>query len=359
MKRFIVLLLFAISISVKGISQVIADPSIGTIRVTNLSDVDLNANALPNNTVVKIKVPINNLSANALPSGTCKVQIGLGSKFVLEQPFDPSAVTGDPYFNWIFTTNSGQTQLIGVLIAPLPANYQAIANIRAVANVDGQSTITANFLITNHNTTTPLSDNDPANNNASLLYIVTAGAPLPVTFTSVVVKKVDCSLLLDFGTADEINVSKYELELSKDGVQFFKVSELAARQLSSYQFRYALPSDWQVSRLYARVKSVDIDGRYQYSPVRTINGQCNAGLKVRLYPNPVISSSPVTVQTTEGLFEGRYTLSVYDIKGGLIYRSTLELNRVDRFNYSSQQLAAGQYVIELHKEGEKPIVLRF
>ncbi|MBL7728035.1 MAG: T9SS type A sorting domain-containing protein, partial [Dinghuibacter sp.] len=81
------------------------------------------------------------------------------------------------YFAWTSADNSGQLQITGDLVNELPASvtYVNVA-FRVKASVLGKSTITANFLITNHSSGAILSDENGSNNVASLAYQVARNA---------------------------------------------------------------------------------------------------------------------------------------------------------------------------------------
>ena len=80
----------------------------------------------------------------------------------------------------------------------------------------------------------------------------------------------------------EINTHHYEVEHSKNGVRFEKTGSVIATQKGSYSFVHNNPVN---GKNHYRLKIVDKDGRFVYSPVRVME-LINIGL-VKVYPNPV------------------------------------------------------------------------
>ena len=111
---------------------------------------------------------------------------------------------------------------------------------------------------------------------------------LPVSFISFTASKQnDNAALLQWQTSQEINSSYYDVERSEDAVQFVKIGRVNAAgntsSTSSYSFTDMLPAN---GINYYRLKQVDTDGRFVYTPVRTLHfGQPAAGA-VKYFPNP-------------------------------------------------------------------------
>ncbi len=348
---FIALPFFAISQSIT------ADPALEPMRITTVVSGTILVTQLPINGIIKLKVPIlNKNTINALPAGTCKVKIGLGSKIILNPLFNLNTVNTSNYFTWSAISSGGQVQITGDLIAELPANFNDTAYFNVKGIILGNSTITTNFLVTNHNTNTTLSDENGANNIASIAYTIT-NATLPVTFTNIFTEKKDCSLKVYFDTENEINVSRYELEISKDFNNFEKIATVQANNFKRYTFQtLAVAEAYQVPILLVRVKSIDMDGKFQYSEIKKISGVCDSKTALSLYPNPVPKySSSFYVQKENDLFNGTYLVSLLDMSGKLIKTTEIKLVNVVRFNYDISNISAGQYLLKIFSENSKTV----
>jgi Secretion system C-terminal sorting domain len=325
------------------------DPKLGTLRMTDVANTAINENFIQPGQLVKLVIPVASVNQNeVMPKGSCKVKIGLGSKLTLDPTFDLAAMNVNSYFTWSVNNSGGQSQLTGELTTALPASFQQIeVAFKVVGNQIGHSTITANFLITNHNTATILSDNDGSNNAAFLKYAITnAAAPVPVTTMDDLVK-LDCSLKVLFSTDRELDLKNYELELSKNGVDFVKVYQTNASNLASYNATITIPKELQSPVVYARVKSIAINGRIAYSNLKSVYGMCDGKWVVNMYPNPAKGNEEVTIRAIDGFFNGRYKLTFVDMSGKIVEVRQLEFNNVPSFKYRISNFANGKYTLKM------------
>lgn len=349
MKNFILALILGIPFYSLGQTSVTADPALQNAVFTNLSNGVILPFGLPLNGPIKLKLPLRNINTNsAIPAGSCKVKIGLGSKMVVSPTFNLVTANTSNKFLWTVTNTGGQFQLSGDLIDELPAGYSDTAIFELAGSILGNSTITINFLVTNHNTGIVLSDEDPTNNGTSSLYSVIA-AILPVKLTNLYTVKDNCSLQLFFNTENEYNVEKYELQMAKlNDNSFSTVETLPASNSRSYHFNsqdFTTSLDNKIVQL--RIKVLDYDGRFYYSDVLTSRVGCKSESdQLILYPNPISSSTnEVQVENKINSFEGVYNISIFDVAGKAVMTNSITVNNNTRFKVNLQQLPAGQYVL--------------
>ena len=121
----------------------------------------------------------------------------------------------------------------------------------------------------------------------------TTNGPLPVELTAFTAAAGPAgygpaTVRLAWATASEKNSAAFEVERSADGRTFAPIGTVAAAGSSSSARRYEL-TDAQLpagaARPYYRLKQVDADGTFSYSPVRTV-GLTDAAEGLSLYPNP-------------------------------------------------------------------------
>lgn len=351
MKNFILLILTLIPVLVYS-QFVTADPALEPIKITNTLSNANNASALPIGNGIKLKVPILNKNLNSkLPAGSCKIKIGLGSKLVLNPQLNLSIINTSNYFFWTAVSSGGQVQVIGDLINELPENYNDTANFDLTGIVLGSSTITINFLVTNHNTTTILSDENGQNNSAFSPYSI-IGSVLPVNITNIFVENKNCLLKVNFETQNEINVNKYELELSNDFNQFEKIATLKASNLSSYSFvDFVIPEKYQVANLLTRVKVIDFNGAVSYSEIKLCKGKCAIKNSTVLYPNPIPKNSNCFyLQSGNGFFNGIYVITIIDVVGKIIETKEISLSNIGSFKYDITNAIEGKYFVKLVKK---------
>lgn len=352
MKKYIIFLLLLACAFNSNAQTVFADPAIGTMSLLKLNNEPQDPFLIPLSGIFILKVPIrNNNLTNSIPLGTSKVKINLGSKLVLDPSFTISTANTNQYFNWTASVISGNVQIEGNLIAAIPNNFSDTAIFRLKGAVLGPAIVTTNYLVTNHNSGSfVLSDANGNNNGASLAYEVVDA--LPVTFVSFTARKQQCFVELIFNTANEVNVNRFEIEVSTDGIRFNKIGALAAGNFGSYSFKFDITANLQSTNLFTRIKSVDFDEQFQYSEVNKVNGLCgNDKNTILIFPNPAPDHSTfITIRNDTGLFNGNYVLLLLDINGRLISKKKIILFNEKQFNYQHGFLPTGDYVVQMFTE---------
>jgi hypothetical protein len=161
----------------------------------------------------------------------------------------------------------------------------------------------------------------------------TACAPLPVVLKSFAAVRKGQTALLSWGTASEINTAAFEVQLlGPNG--YATVGTVPAANLatgSSYAFTHG--NNAKSTSLY-RLKVVDRDGSFRYSPVMSVKG-LGAAVSFTLFPNPSSGNAKVMLSdvmegTQVQLIDntGRI-LSTYTLRNS----STVELNGLQRGVY--------------------------
>ena len=160
--------------------------------------------------------------------------------------------------------------------------------------------------------------------------------PLPLTLLSFTALPVDNGVSVKWLTADEINVSHFDVERSKDGVAFTKIGAVNAVSVSStnnYAYVDATP---QNGINYYRLRMIDIDGRFEFSKIVSV--KLNNAQAVRVFPVP--AQSTITVQFAEQFRK----LEIVDISGRTLLRKNITQQN-EEINIST--LAKGIYFIRL------------
>lgn len=142
---------------------------------------------------------------------------------------------------------------------------------------------------------------------------------------------------LTWKTITEQNASKIEIERSKGNNNFIKVGVVPAQgnTTTSQDYNFTDNSPLQ-NRNFYRLKFVDIDGKYSYSNVITLNNDNKAS---SIYPNPATESIEVSISTpitkivlidatgkivndlTTAWQNGNRIFSVKDLASGIYYLS--------------------------------------
>ena len=129
------------------------------------------------------------------------------------------------------------------------------------------------------------------NNSSDLVF---TNQPLPITLLRFdAVKANNNTAMLHWSTATEQNTSHFEIERSSDGKNFVPIGKLAAAGNATTSNSYKLPDLSPLAGAnYYRLKTVDRDGKVDYSPVSVLN--FGGSYNILLYPNPTQSEVTVT-----------------------------------------------------------------
>lgn len=150
-------------------------------------------------------------------------------------------------------------------------------------------------------------------------------------------------------TSQEVNVSHYEVERSIDGINYVKIGEVKAVGNSQVEQSYYYPDNNLpngINVLYYRLKMVDMDNSYEYSPVEIVklNG---ANGDWKLYPNPVSVQGYVQLQVPSGItLKG---IQFFDESGRMMsnqrYNNTT--NSTILIPLPVNRLSGGNYVVKV------------
>lgn len=177
-------------------------------------------------------------------------------------------------------------------------------------------------------------DSNDGNNYAMTFTIV---APLPVKLLDFRGNLGQSGIVLNWATAWEENFGKFEVERSVDGATFTTVGKVDGKGNSNLRRNYQyVDREFAAGANFYRLKQVDIDGEFSYSPVVKVNGLGRAQLK--LSPNPTASTLLV-----EGVANGSRII-ISDMAGRQVgtYIATGASMRI-----SVSNLMTGKYMVTI------------
>lgn len=169
-------------------------------------------------------------------------------------------------------------------------------------------------------------------------------AALPVFFMGLSVKAVDGNTTLMWTVAQEHLVDHYEVEKSLDGITFRKIADQPAKG----QENYTLIDPQTAPNSFYRVKSVDLDGKYQYSRVIALSLSNDPRQQLKVYPNP--GSGDVTLQY-DALEEGRVDIQIIDVTGRVLLQKSISVQKGrNLFSINALvRLGPGHYIIQVKR----------
>lgn len=156
---------------------------------------------------------------------------------------------------------------------------------------------------------------------------------------------------VQWNTIGEGTSKKFVVEKSLDGVYFFAIDSILNNS-SQTVFNYL---DYHIpeSKAYYRIKVLNNDGSWGYSPVVTVNNVKSSG-EYKIFPNPITGG-----EFNLGLNEvprGKYQLSLYNTSGKLVFVKSIEhLGGTSNYeiDFEKNTMNAGNYKAIIRNNTEK------
>ncbi len=221
------------------------------------------------------------------------------------------------------------------LQAVLEDSYTGIPTPLSISN-----TSTINFLV----------DGNAASQVATRFRIVfTTVKVLPVTYTTVKAYQHLKDVAVNWTVENELNINKYEVEKSTDGVNFTKVYSTKVIPLNGAiaHYNYVDVNAIQGNAFY-RIKNINLNGSFQYSRVvKVVIGSMVENISV--YPNPVVDGV-ISLQLSNQP-QGKYKLRLINNLGQIIFTNQIihAGGTALKTIVTTQKLVTGTYELEVTK----------
>ena len=150
-----------------------------------------------------------------------------------------------------------------------------------------------------------------------------AANPLPVELLSFEVSLDQGQVYLDWKTASEINNDFFEVQRSESGDNWEKIGKVVGNgtinEVMEYDFVDKSPL---FGKSYYRLRQVDFDGQFEYSPIVNVNNPFNGRrMEVILFPNPT-SQHNIKLRVITQNKENTIHISMVNISGESFYDKT-------------------------------------
>lgn len=158
---------------------------------------------------------------------------------------------------------------------------------------------------------------------------------LPVTLTSFYGADEDGANILYWQTASELNNKEFQLEFSMNGIDFIYLSTITGNGTSNLIHNYQyVHHGASAGIIYYRLKQIDWNGKYQYSPIISIKNKDYNISTISVYPNP--SKNTINIRNlssvvsykildaignviTEGVYKPYSEIPVYELPAGIYF----------------------------------------
>lgn len=165
--------------------------------------------------------------------------------------------------------------------------------------------------------------------------------PLPITLLSFEAAKQGSKVSLQWEVSSAINFSHFDIERSSNALSFMKIGVVNGTAASTYNSIDAFPTK---GNNYYRLKLVDRDGKFTYTPVRVVNFG-DAEDFISIYPNPVVTQTRLVLSAA--MMREPIVLNVINSLGQVVIHQKIVANSLSVVQLDCSRLPAGMYVVHL------------
>lgn len=184
-------------------------------------------------------------------------------------------------------------------------------------------------------------------------------SPLPVTLLSFGGKRSGSIISLNWKTANEINSRGFEIERAFTGADFKTIGftkSTGSNKSAVTTYVYDDKTVGSNQAAYYRLKQIDMDGKYAYSPIVFVDGGAATqnDNRIAVYPNPF--SSELNIHLTS-MAAGNAAVKIVDIAGREIYNATHAMSMGENnINIDAAMLQNGIYFLSVEANGSKQTI---
>jgi hypothetical protein len=251
-------------------------------------------------------------------------------------------VSVDPNEYWILNRVSGGTATIDmnwnnskIAMPPYP-----IASIRVANYVAGNWTSEGGSAAGNTTTTGSISSATLSSFGAFALGSISA--VLPVHLVDFNAARSNNQTVLNWTIEDEINASYYAVQRSNDGLQFYEVAKLPARNLIGTQRYTCSDNSGLQGTAYYRLKSVDLSGKSSLSKIVMVTAGNNGSMSI---VNPVYNNIHINYAGADALYGFRIT----SLAGQTLQEGEIRLSMTGGLIPLAPPVHPGVYILQVEK----------
>ncbi len=176
---------------------------------------------------------------------------------------------------------------------------------------------------------------------------IDASSLLPVDFIAFVARNEGKAVQLDWSTATEIGSDYFEVQRAQNDTDWESLDRVYSAGDSNEPQAYSfLDEEVVAGDVYYRLKQVDLDGSFMYSPVVSTSFNTISGFEV--FPNP--ATDWVSVTSSE-------KVELLDLTGRMVLSTTDVVRSGDnRINFHVAELPAGIYLLRSGSDTKRLIV---
>ena len=187
------------------------------------------------------------------------------------------------------------------------------------------------------------------------LTLTSPTGPLPVRLVNFLASYNNGATRLRWQTAQEVNLSRFDIQRSMDAKQFTNLGSVPAfghsTSIRNYRFDDTGALACGAKTLYYRLAEIDLDGRQEYSNIATVNISDEIN-NISIRPNP--GTDNITIYLNSITVNGHALFVITDITGRIIQTSPIMLAKGDNIvRLNIHNLSAGMYTISVMTNEKK------
>lgn len=231
-----------------------------------------------------------------------------------------------------------------------------------VYNCTGSNSNTSGAAITATRTAINTASNWTTQNTTGLTLPSAGCSPLPVTWMHFDASATDYGARLEWSTSSERNCSHFDVERSVNAIEWKKVGEVAGggtkNAISTYSYDDVFNTEG-MKYVYYRIRQVDFDYKFEYTPVRAAGKDENEGK----YSAFTFNGNPISEATSLKTFlpsAAEAHIEIRDTRGTILFSKTFQYyGGYNRFMFNEQvpeiMNKSGVYFVKASIEGEEKI----
>jgi uncharacterized repeat protein (TIGR01451 family) len=190
--------------------------------------------------------------------------------------------------------------------------------------------------------------NTPVVTNTATTLIQDGTVPLRLLSFTALIQPGTTNALLYWNTASEINTKSFIIEQSTDGISFNDIATVNAKGFGGHSYSSAVADNYSI--VYYRLKIIDNDGSYNYSPIVKLKASQAKGFIV--LNNPV--KDIITIKTNDESLNN--TAATIINSAGIVVKRFVMHTSTQTIDVSS--LPAGGYYLQTQSNSLKVIIAK-
>lgn len=179
-------------------------------------------------------------------------------------------------------------------------------------------------------------------------FAVIGQGALPVELSYFRALKSGNTVLLEWQTLSELNNAYFGIERSNDGINYHELVQMAGTGNSNTAINYHYTDTHPAPGInYYRLRQVDTDGRYSYSPVRSLSYGSAKDFSVI----PTIAHSDIRIELSSPV-ETDARIELIEVSTGRLLQTVTLESGTDSHTIAVSHLPAGMYFIKLQNGHE-------